>query len=84
MDGPSSRVAAVILIALILFGIGRLFQRTVDTWAGWGKAIQAAAEAAAKVLPAKTAARKAVRRMISYGLGAAVLFAALLNAIIRS
>ncbi len=83
MDGSDGRVLVVIVIATVLFLVGRRFQRTVDTWAGWGKAIKAAAEAAGKIPPAKAAAWAAVRGMIVVGLGALVLFAVLTNAIHR-
>ncbi|MET8050264.1 hypothetical protein ABZU75_21965, partial [Streptosporangium sp. NPDC005286] len=68
MDSPNARTLTLIVVVTIVFFVGRRFQRTVDTWAGWGKAIEAAAEAAAKIPGAKSAAWKAVRRMIGVGL----------------
>ncbi|GAA3122772.1 hypothetical protein [Streptosporangium carneum] len=84
MGGSDVRVLVVVVIAVSLFLVGRRFQRTVDTWAGWGKAIKAAAEAAAKIPGAKAAAWAAVRGMIVVGLGALVLFAVLTNALRQS
>ncbi|SNT59934.1 hypothetical protein SAMN05216276_107520 [Streptosporangium subroseum] len=81
MDGSDGRIVVLVVIAVILFAVGRRFQRTMDTWAGWGKAIQAAAEAAAKIPEAKSAAWAAVRSMIMIGLGALILFAVVANAI---
>ncbi|MEV6861453.1 hypothetical protein AB0M44_10675 [Streptosporangium subroseum] len=81
MDSSDGRILILVVIATILFAVGRRFQRTVDTWAGWGKAVQAAAEAAGKVPEAKSAAWAAVRRMIVVGLGALILFAVVANAI---
>ncbi|MFC7644945.1 hypothetical protein ACFQX6_32970 [Streptosporangium lutulentum] len=53
----------------------------MDTWAGWGKAVKAAADAAAKIPGARSAAWAAVRSMIMIGLGALILFAVVANAI---
>ncbi|WP_433252284.1 hypothetical protein ACQPYK_07525 [Streptosporangium sp. CA-135522] len=81
MDNSNGPVLLVIMIAIVLFVVGRRFQRTVDTWAGWGKAIQAVAEAAAKVPGAKSAAWAAVRGMIVVGLWTAALLAVIVIAI---
>ncbi|MEV8633702.1 hypothetical protein AB0395_18790 [Streptosporangium sp. NPDC051023] len=81
MDGSNARVLVIVVIATVMFFVGRRFQRTVDTWAGWGKAIKTAAEAAAKIPGAKAAAWVAVRGMIVAGLVAMVLFVVLTNVI---
>ncbi|MGW4423623.1 hypothetical protein [Streptosporangium sp. NPDC004631] len=84
MDSSNGRVLVVIVLATVLFLVGRRFQRTVDIWAGWGKAIKAAADATAKIPGAKATAWAALRGMIVVGLGALVLFAVLTNAIRHS
>ncbi|MFJ2032355.1 hypothetical protein [Streptosporangium sp. NPDC087985] len=81
MDSSNGRVLIFIVIATIVFSVGRRFQRTVDTWAGWGKAVQAVTEAAAKVPGAKAAAWGAVRKMIVVGGGALILVAIVVNAL---
>ncbi|WP_371780612.1 hypothetical protein [Streptosporangium subroseum] len=81
MDGSDGRIVVLVVIAVILFAVGRRFQRTMDTWAGWGKAVKAAADAAAKIPGARSAAWAAVRSMIVVGLGALILFAVVANAI---
>lgn len=81
MDSSDGRVLIIIVIATIVFFVGRRFQRTLDAWANWGKALQTVAEAMAKVPDAKSAAWAAIRRMIVVGLGALILFAAVVNAI---
>ncbi|GAA1522490.1 hypothetical protein GCM10009677_64330 [Sphaerisporangium rubeum] len=68
MDASHGRVMMIILVATVLFFVGRRFQRTMDIWAGWGKAVKAAAEAAAKVPEAKSSALSAAARMIVVGL----------------
>ncbi|MFF5206501.1 hypothetical protein [Streptosporangium sp. NPDC000396] len=81
MDSSDGRVLIVIVIATVLFAVGRRFQRAVDAWLGWGKAIQTVAEAAAKVPGAKSAAWAAVRNIIVVSLGTLILVAVLANAI---
>ncbi|WP_326820176.1 hypothetical protein OHA77_13960 [Streptosporangium sp. NBC_01639] len=81
MDSSDGRVLIIIVIATIVFFVGRRFQRTLDAWANWGKALQTVAEAMAKVPDAKAAAWTAIRRMIVVGLGTLILFAAIVNAI---
>ncbi|GGL15477.1 hypothetical protein Sme01_70400 [Sphaerisporangium melleum] len=81
MESTDGRILLIILVATVLFAVGRNFQRTVDTWAGWGKAIKAAAEAAAKVPPAKSAARAAFWRMVMVGAVTFLLLALIANAI---
>ncbi|MFC4535896.1 hypothetical protein [Sphaerisporangium dianthi] len=81
MDRSDGRVLIIILIATILFIVGRNFQRAVDTWAGWGRAIKAAADAADKIPPAKSAAWAAFWRMLVIGAGALLLLALMANAI---
>ncbi|MEV4378651.1 hypothetical protein [Streptosporangium sp. NPDC049644] len=81
MDSSNGRILALVVVATIVFAVGRRFQRTMDAWAGWGKAIETAAEAASKIPGAKAAAWKAVRRMIVVGLGALILFAVVANVI---
>ncbi|WP_214413419.1 hypothetical protein [Sphaerisporangium fuscum] len=80
MENSDGRVLIIVFIATILFVAGRNFQRTVDTWAGWGKAVKAVAEAAEKVPGAKSAAWAAVRRMIFIGAGTLLLLALIANA----
>ncbi|MFI6451543.1 hypothetical protein ACIBF6_08300 [Streptosporangium amethystogenes] len=81
MDGSNGRILALVVVATIVFAVGRRFQRTMDAWAGWGKAVEAAAEAASKIPGAKSAAWKAVRRMIGVGLIALIVLAAAASAI---
>ncbi|WP_326636102.1 hypothetical protein OG884_23235 [Streptosporangium sp. NBC_01755] len=81
MDSSNGRILTLVVVAAIVFAVGRLFQRTMDTWAGWGNAIKAAAEAASKIPDAKSAAWKAVRRMIGVGLIALIVLAAAVNVI---
>ncbi|GII80519.1 hypothetical protein Sru01_55010 [Sphaerisporangium rufum] len=83
MDRAEGRVLIVILVAMILFGVGRAFQRAVDTWAGWGKAKKAAADAAAKVPPARDAAWAALRHIIVV-IAATLLMLALFAKTIRA
>ncbi|GAA3833745.1 hypothetical protein GCM10022226_63890 [Sphaerisporangium flaviroseum] len=78
---PNGRILIIITIATILFAVGRHFQRTVDTWAGRGKAIKAVADAKGKVPGAKSAAWSAVRRMALIGAGTLLLLALLANAL---
>ncbi|MEU9886424.1 hypothetical protein AB0M95_05365 [Sphaerisporangium sp. NPDC051017] len=80
MDSPDGRVLIIVIVATILFVVGRNFQRTVDTWAGWGKAIQTAKEAADKIPGAKSSAWAAVRRMIFIGAVTLALLALIVNA----
>jgi hypothetical protein len=80
MDGSDGRVLIIVIIATILFAVGRRFQRTVDTWAQWGKAVKTAADAAAKIPGAKSAAWAAVRRMVVIGAGTLLLIAVIANA----
>jgi hypothetical protein len=80
MDSPDGRVLIIVIIATILFFVGRNFQRTVDTWAGWGKAVKAAADAADKIPGAKSAAWAALRRMVFIGAVTLALLALLANA----
>ncbi|MER5320676.1 hypothetical protein [Streptosporangium roseum] len=81
MGSSDGRLLILVVIATVVFFVGRRFQRTLDTWSGWGKAIQAAAEAAEKIPGAKSAAWAAVRGMIGVGLLALILFAVVANAI---
>ncbi|WP_248960586.1 hypothetical protein [Sphaerisporangium perillae] len=81
MDSSDGRILIVILIATILFIVGRNFQRSVDTWSGWGKAVKAAAEATGKIPGAKSAAWAAFWRMIMIGAGTLLLLALMANAI---
>ncbi|MFC6085527.1 hypothetical protein [Sphaerisporangium aureirubrum] len=82
MEGADGRVLMVILIATALFLVGRRFQRTMDTWAGWGKAVKAAADAAGKIPGAKAAAWSAFWRMVVLGV-VTLLFLALVANTIR-
>lgn len=82
MDESHGRVMVVILVATALFLVGRRFQRTVDIWAGWGKAVKAAAEAAAKVPGAKSSALAALWRMIAVGV-LTLLFLAVVASAVR-
>lgn len=81
MSGANGRVLIVIIIATILFAVGRHFQRTVDTWAGRGKAIKAVADAKGKVPGAKSAAWAAARRMTLIAAATLLLLALLANAL---
>ncbi|WP_147268752.1 hypothetical protein [Sphaerisporangium album] len=80
MDSPDGRVLIIVIVATILFVAGRNFQRTLDTWAGWGKAVKTAAEARDKIPGAKSSAWAAVRRMIFIGAVTLALLALLVNA----
>ncbi|MEO3814175.1 hypothetical protein ABGB17_34690 [Sphaerisporangium sp. B11E5] len=82
MDGSHGRVMMIILVATALFLAGRRFQRTMDTWAGWGKAVKTAADAAGKVPGAKSAAWGAFWRMVAVG-AMTLLFLALVANTIR-
>ncbi|MDH2430115.1 hypothetical protein [Sphaerisporangium sp. TRM90804] len=81
MDGADGRVVIVVVVATVLFLVGRRFQRVVDTWAGWGKAVKAAADAQGKVPGAKAAAWGAFWRMLGVGAGALLLLALMANAV---
>lgn len=81
MDSSDGRILILVVVATVVFAVGRRFQRTLDAWLGWGKAVEAVEEAAAKVPDAKSAAWAAVRGMIVVGLGALILFAVIANAI---
>ncbi|GAA4222135.1 CHASE3 domain sensor protein [Streptosporangium album] len=83
MDGSNGRVLIFVVLATVVFFVGRRFQRTLDAWANWGKALQTVAEAMAKVPDAKAAAWAAIRRMVVVGAGALILVAVVLNAIRR-
>ncbi|MFC4591774.1 hypothetical protein [Sphaerisporangium corydalis] len=80
MDRSDGRVLVIFLIAMILFAVGRLYQRTVNAWEAWKGAIKAAADAAAKIPGAKSAAWAAVWRMIFVGTLTVVLVAVIANA----
>ncbi|GGT05969.1 hypothetical protein GCM10010156_74420 [Planobispora rosea] len=81
MDTSNGRVLILIVVATVMFFVGRRFQRTKDTWAGWGKAVKAVADARGKVPGAKSAAWAAARSMLMVGVGAVILFAIVANAI---
>ncbi|GIH79923.1 hypothetical protein [Planobispora longispora] len=81
MDTSNGRVLILIVVATAAFFIGRRFQRTKDTWSGWGKAVKAVADAKDKVPGAKSAAWAAARNMIMVAVGALILFAVVANAI---
>jgi hypothetical protein len=81
MDGSDGRVLMIILIATALFLVGRRFQRTMDTWTGWGKAVKAAADAAGKIPGAKSAAWAAFWRMVVLGAVTLLVLALIANAI---
>ncbi len=80
MESSDGRVLVIVVIATVLFVVGRRFQRTVDTWAGWGKAVKTATEATAKIPDAKSAAWAALRRMVVIGAGTLALLALIANA----
>ncbi|MEU8266195.1 hypothetical protein AB0B89_03435 [Sphaerisporangium sp. NPDC049002] len=80
MGSSEGRVLVIVIIATVLFVVGRRFQRTVDTWAGWGKAVKNAAEASAKIPGAKSAAWAALWRMVMIGAGTLALLALIANA----
>ncbi|MET8145325.1 hypothetical protein ABZU32_33910 [Sphaerisporangium sp. NPDC005288] len=81
MESSDGRILIIIVIATILFIVGRNFQRALDTWAGWGKAAKAAADAAGKIPGAKSAAWAAFWRMVVIGAGTLLLLALLANTI---
>jgi hypothetical protein len=81
VDSSNSRTLTLIVVAAIVFFVGRLFQRTMDTWAGWGKAVKLAAEAAEKIPDAKSAALKAAFRMAGVGLITLIVLAAAVSTI---
>ncbi|GAA2353321.1 hypothetical protein [Nonomuraea africana] len=83
MESSDGRVVLVIVIAMVLFFVGRRFQRTLDTWRGWGKAVKDAADAAGRITGARSAAWSAVRSMLLVG-GATLAFIALVVNAIRS
>ena len=80
MGSSDGRVLIIVIIAIALFAAGRHFQRTVDTWAGRGKAIKAASDATSKIPDAKNAAWAAVWRMVMIGAGVLALVALIANA----
>ncbi|GAA2883631.1 hypothetical protein GCM10010517_46890 [Streptosporangium fragile] len=81
MNSSDGRILLLVVIGTALFAVGRRFQRAADTWAGWGKAVKAAAEAAEKIPGARSAAWAAVRGMIVVGVGGLILFAVIANVI---
>jgi hypothetical protein len=81
MDNSDGRVLILIVVATVVFLLGRRFQRTVDIWSGWGKAVKGAADAKGKIPDAKAAAWAAAWGMIVVGVGGLILFAIVANAI---
>ncbi|GAA3131450.1 hypothetical protein GCM10010466_22560 [Planomonospora alba] len=81
METSDGRVVVLIVVAFIAFFVGRRFQRTKDTWAGWGSAVKEAKTAADKIPKAKGDAWAAVRGMAVVGVGALILIAMVANAI---
>lgn len=81
VESSDGRVLILVLVATVVFFVGRRFQRTVDAWLGWGKAVSAAAEAAAKITDAKSAAWSAVRGMVVAGAVTLVFLAVIVNAV---
>ncbi|GII04645.1 hypothetical protein [Planobispora takensis] len=81
MDSSDGRVLILIVVATVVFFIGRRYQRTVDAWGGRGKAVKAAADAKDKIPAAKAAAWAAIRGMVGAGLVVLILFAIVANAI---
>jgi hypothetical protein len=81
MGTSDGRVLIIIVIASIAFFVGRRFQRTRDTWAGWGSAIKDAKTAADKIPKAKADAWAAVRGMLVVGVVVLIFFAVVVNAL---
>ncbi|GAA3469821.1 hypothetical protein [Nonomuraea roseola] len=81
MDSADGRVLLIIVIAMVLFVVGRRFQRALDTWRGWGKAVKDAASAAGRVPDAKSAAWAALWSMVLVGGVTVVLIALAVNGI---
>ncbi|MBG0816111.1 hypothetical protein [Planomonospora sp. ID82291] len=81
MGTSDGRVLIIIVIAMVAFFVGRRFQRTRDTWAGWGGAIKDAKTAADKIPKAKADAWAAVRGMLVVGVVVLIFFAVVVNAL---
>ncbi|GIH97221.1 hypothetical protein ACFFMN_41620 [Planobispora siamensis] len=60
MDSSDGRVLILIVVATVVFFIGRRYQRTVDAWGGRGKAIKAAADAKAHQRSSPLSMRRSV------------------------
>ncbi|MFE3453112.1 hypothetical protein ACFXJ8_29735 [Nonomuraea sp. NPDC059194] len=81
MDSPEGRVVLIIVIAMVLFFVGKRFQQSLDTWRGWGKAVTEAANAAKNIPGARSKAWSAFWSMVLIGGGTLALLALIANAI---